>query len=56
MDKDEYKKKVSDYFSASCVQMTLQLAKEVGILEILFSTDQPLTSVQIAEKGKLKER
>ncbi|XP_041353148.1 uncharacterized S-adenosylmethionine-dependent methyltransferase Rv2258c-like [Gigantopelta aegis] len=56
MDTVAYQKKVSDYFSAACVQMVLQLAKDVGILDILFSAEQPLTSVKIAELGKLKER
>ncbi|XP_041353155.1 uncharacterized protein LOC121371378 isoform X2 [Gigantopelta aegis] len=56
MDRVAYQKKVSDYFSAACVQMVIQLAKDVGILDILFSAEQILTSVEIADQGKLKER
>ncbi|XP_041354603.1 uncharacterized protein LOC121372366 [Gigantopelta aegis] len=56
MDTVAYQKKVSGYFSTACVQMCLELAKEVGILDILFSAEQPLTSMKIAEQGKLKER
>ncbi|XP_041354604.1 uncharacterized protein LOC121372368 [Gigantopelta aegis] len=56
MDRVAYQKKVSDYFSAACVEMALQLARNTGILDVLFSAEQPLTSVEIAEQGKLKER
>ena len=56
MDRAAYLKKLSNDFSTAAVQMALQLARNVGILDILLSADQPMTSEEIAEQGKLKER
>ena len=56
MDTARYEKKLSNYMSAACVQMCLELANDVGILDVLIASERPLTSLEIAEQGKLKER
>ncbi|XP_071080934.1 S-adenosylmethionine-dependent methyltransferase Rv2258c-like isoform X1 [Haliotis cracherodii] len=56
MDTTEYGRMVDGYTASGAVASAIALAKDLGILDILYECEEPLTSQNIADKGGLKER
>ena len=56
MSTEEYKKKLSDCFHSSCAGLCIALAKQTGILDVLYAANDPLTVSEIAERNNCKDR
>ncbi|XP_046347010.1 uncharacterized S-adenosylmethionine-dependent methyltransferase Rv2258c-like [Haliotis rufescens] len=56
MDTTEYGRMVDGYTASGAVASAIALAKDLGILDILYESEEPLSSQNIADKGGLKER
>ena len=56
MDVEEYKKKLTGYFYGSCAGLSIALAKQTGILDVLYAANDPLTVSEIAERNNCKDR
>lgn len=52
----EFAQKIGDICTTTAIGFALSICKDIGLLEVLVEADQPLTSQEIADKKKLKER
>ncbi|XP_059141274.1 S-adenosylmethionine-dependent methyltransferase Rv2258c-like [Physella acuta] len=55
-ERKSLKKKLEEIIHYSTVGFVLSVAQELGILELLVLTDQPMTSQEVANRKELKER
>ncbi|XP_005094403.1 uncharacterized protein LOC101863009 isoform X2 [Aplysia californica] len=52
----KYGDKISEICNNGCISFALSIAKDTGILPTLLSASKPMTSQEIADANKLKER
>lgn len=52
----DFKDRLEHIIHHGSISFALQIAKDVGIFEALCQADRPLTSQQLADSKKLKER
>ena len=56
MEREEFAKLMGDVYSNAMVNMALMFGHELGVFDVLFSTDEPVSLHLIADKANLKER
>ena len=48
--------RLEDCGKEGTLALALAMGHELGIFDVIMASSEPMTSVEIAEKGKLKER
>ncbi|KAK3578040.1 hypothetical protein CHS0354_039587 [Potamilus streckersoni] len=56
MEESKYNKYLTNMFTSGYITIGIAIGWETGVLEFLCKTDQPLTTMEIADGTKLKER